>query len=102
DGLDGSPDWVQFPAGEFEMGSPGAGFAYDNERPRHAVELAAFAIARRPVSSRSWMQFSEAGGDERPEGGARGGWAGKQGERLSTHPAIRASTPQARAGHVSW
>jgi len=101
-GLDGWPDWLQIPAGEFEMGSPRAGFAYDNERPRHAVELAAFAIARRPVSSRSWMQFSEAGGYERPEWWSQEGWAWKQEQRISQHPAIAASNPQAPACHVSW
>jgi iron(II)-dependent oxidoreductase len=102
DGLDGSPDWLQIPAGEFEMGAGAAGFAYDNERPRHAVELAAFEIARRPVSSGSWMQFSEAGGYERPEWWSQEGWAWRQEQRTSQHPAIAASNPQAPACHVSW
>jgi iron(II)-dependent oxidoreductase len=102
DGLDGSPEWLQIPAGEFEMGSAAAGFAYDNERPRHTVELEAFEIARRPVSSGSWMQFSEAGGYERPEWWSQEGWAWKQEHRVGHHPAIAASNPQAPACHVSW
>jgi iron(II)-dependent oxidoreductase len=102
DGLDGPPEWLKIPAGEFEMGSGAAGFAYDNERPRHPVELAAFEIARRPVSSGSWMQFTEAGGYERPERWSQEGWAWKQEHRVSQHPAIAASNPQAPACHVSW
>ncbi len=33
------------------MGAGGEGFAYDNERPRHTVDVAAFQIARQPVSN---------------------------------------------------
>jgi gamma-glutamyl hercynylcysteine S-oxide synthase len=101
-GLDGSPAWLQVPAGEFAMGSGAAGFAYDNERPRHTVELAAFEIARRPVSSGSWMEFSEAGGYERPQWWSQEGWAWKQEHRIGPHPAIAASNPRAPACHVSW
>jgi iron(II)-dependent oxidoreductase len=101
DGLDGSPEWLQIPAGEFEMGSAAAGFAYDNERPRHTVKLRDFEIARRPVSSGSWMQFSEAGGYERPEWWSQEGWAWRQEHRAGHHPAIAASNPQAPACHVS-
>ena len=38
-------------AGPFEIGDAGDGFAYDNERPRHAVELPAFEIDRAPVTN---------------------------------------------------
>ena len=35
--LDGAGDeWVTVPAGPFRMGAGDDGFAYDNERPRHA------------------------------------------------------------------
>ena len=102
DGLDGSPEWLRVPAGEFAMGSEAAGFAYDNERPRHTVELASFEIARQPVSSGSWMKFSQAGGYERPEWWSQEGWAWKQEHRDGEHPAIAASNPQAPACHVSW
>jgi gamma-glutamyl hercynylcysteine S-oxide synthase len=74
DGLDGLPEWLRVPAGEFAMGSGAAGFAYDNERPRHTVELASFEIAVQPVSSGSWIKFSQAGGYERPEWWSQEGW----------------------------
>jgi len=46
--------WIEVPAGEFEMGVGGDGFAYDNERPRHAVHVGSFEIARLPVSTAEW------------------------------------------------
>lgn len=52
-------EWIEVPAGPFELGAGPDGFAYDNERPRHTVELPAFQIARRPVTNASWMRFSE-------------------------------------------
>jgi iron(II)-dependent oxidoreductase len=52
-------EWIEVPAGPFEMGAGADGFAYDNERPRHTVELPAFQIARHPVTNASWMRFSE-------------------------------------------
>jgi iron(II)-dependent oxidoreductase len=44
------PGWVQVPGGEAWIGAAGGAWSYDNERPRHRVELAPFRIARRPVS----------------------------------------------------
>jgi gamma-glutamyl hercynylcysteine S-oxide synthase len=52
--------WVEVPAGPFEMGAGPDGFAYDNERPRHTVELPAFQIGRRPVTNSSWAARSGA------------------------------------------
>ena len=44
--------WLdRVPAGPFAMGAGREGFAYDNERPRHTVDVAAFQIARQPVSN---------------------------------------------------
>ncbi|MGC2375225.1 MAG: SUMF1/EgtB/PvdO family nonheme iron enzyme [Solirubrobacteraceae bacterium] len=53
--LGGADEWIDVPAGPFEMGAGPDGFAYDNERPRHTVELPAFQIARRPVRNASWI-----------------------------------------------
>jgi iron(II)-dependent oxidoreductase len=56
------PGWVGVPGGTFEMGAAPDGFAYDNERPRHAVDVPAFAIARRPVTNAAWRAWVEAEG----------------------------------------
>jgi gamma-glutamyl hercynylcysteine S-oxide synthase len=48
--MTGRPGWVEVPGGEAWIGANGDGFSYDNERPRHPVEVEPFRIARRPVS----------------------------------------------------
>jgi gamma-glutamyl hercynylcysteine S-oxide synthase len=102
----GAPDepqgWIELPAGPFAMGAGDEGFAYDNERPRHKVDVAAFQIARHPVSNGSWMRFSEGGGYERREWWSDEGWAWKQEYDITHHPAIEAGKPQAPACHISW
>jgi gamma-glutamyl hercynylcysteine S-oxide synthase len=94
--------WSEVPAGPFTMGAPSKGFAYDNERPRHTVELPAFRIAQRPVTNASWMHFSEGGGYERREWWSDEGWAWKQEDDITHHPDAADGHPQAPASHVSW
>jgi iron(II)-dependent oxidoreductase len=54
-------------AGTYSVGTDDAPWAYDNERPAHAVELAAFAIDTRPVTTAEFGAFVESAGyaDER-------------------------------------
>jgi iron(II)-dependent oxidoreductase len=94
--------WTEIPEGPFEMGASPEGFAYDNERPRHTVEVAAFQIARHPVSNASWMGFSEGGGYERREWWSDEGWAWKQEHDITHHPQVATGDPQAPVCHVSW
>jgi iron(II)-dependent oxidoreductase len=97
-----SEGWLRIPAGPFSMGARATGFAYDNERPRHTVEVGAFRIARRPVSNASWMRFSEGGGYERREWWSHEGWAWKEEYDISHHPTVAAGHPEAPVCHVSW
>ena len=99
---DAAPGWIAIPAGSFEMGAPSEGFAYDNERSRHSVELPGFRIARVPVTNASWMRFSEGGGYERREWWSDEGWAWKEEYDIGHHPAVAAGDPEAPACHVSW
>jgi iron(II)-dependent oxidoreductase len=69
---------VEVPAGAFELGAPSGRFGYDNEHPRHQVELPAFRIGRTPVTNASWLSFTEGGGYERREWWSEEGWAWKQ------------------------
>jgi gamma-glutamyl hercynylcysteine S-oxide synthase len=94
--------WVEIPAGPFEMGCRDGVFSYDNERPRHVVEVPAFAVARHPVTNASWMSFSEGGGYERREWWSDEGWAWKEEHDITHHHAVAAGHPQAAACHVSW
>ena len=60
------PETLAVAAGEHAIGSPAGGFAYDNERGRHTVELAAFEIDRTPVSNAAYARFAEETGAELP------------------------------------
>jgi len=50
---------IRVDGGEHEIGAPGLehGFGYDNERPRHAVELGAFEIDRLPVTNGEFAEY---------------------------------------------
>ena len=54
--------------------SPGDGFAFDNELPRHPEYLRPFALASRLVSCGEYLDFIEDGGYRRPELWLSAGW----------------------------
>ncbi|HEV7398772.1 MAG TPA: SUMF1/EgtB/PvdO family nonheme iron enzyme [Solirubrobacterales bacterium] len=92
------PETIEVEGGEHEIGASARGFAYDNERARHTVELAPFEIDRTPVSNGTYLQFMEETGATPPLYWERdgGGWvlttmAGRD-PVISTHPVL----------HVSW
>ena len=95
-------EWVQVAAGPFEMGAQPEGFAYDNERPRHTVDVSAFEIARFPVSNAIWMGFSESGGYQRREWWSDEGWAWKQQCDIALDQGVASGHPDAPVCHVSW
>ncbi len=70
--------WVDFPGGLVEIGHDGAGFAFDNEGPRHKVWLEPYRLADRLVTSGEYLEFIEAGGYRRPEFWLSDGWAAVQ------------------------
>jgi iron(II)-dependent oxidoreductase len=93
------PEALAVEAGEYEIGAPGAGFAYDNERPRHAVALEAFEIDRSPVSNGEYIAFIGDTGAEAPmhwrdDGG--GGWVNAA---MGRRDPVDAAAPLL---HVSW
>ena len=67
--------FIPFDGGIFEVGHEGAGFAYDNEGPRHEVLLRPFKLARRCVTNDEWIQFIEDGGYATPTLWLADGWA---------------------------
>src|SRR4051812_33269306 len=62
----GSPT-LRIDSGSCSIGVPGEGFAYDNERPCHEIELEAFEIDSTPVSAGAFREFVEDGGYGRRE-----------------------------------
>jgi len=69
---------VEVPAGAFPIGAPAGGFAYDNERPRHTVDVPGFRIGRTPITNATFLTFVEGGGYERREWWSDEGWAWKE------------------------
>ncbi len=66
--------WIGFEAGLHEIGHDGAGFAFDNEGPRHRVWIPAFEIASHPVTHGDFLRFMDDGGYRRPELWLSAGW----------------------------
>jgi len=98
---DGS-EFVAVPGGTFQMGAGADRFAYDNERPRHEVNVPAFRIARMPVTNASWRHFSEGGGYTRREWWSDEGWAWKEEYDITHHAGSRTGAADAPVVHVSW
>jgi iron(II)-dependent oxidoreductase len=90
------------PAGPFALGARDGVFAYDNERPRHGVEVGAFRIARRPVTNATWLHFTEGGGYQRREWWSDEGWAWKEDYDIVDCPDAETGHPAAPVCHVSW
>ena len=67
-------EWLHFPGGVYEIGHDGAGFAFDNEGPRHRAWLDPFAIADRLVTAGDYLRFIDDGGYRRPELWLSDGW----------------------------
>ena len=66
--------WLAFDGGIYKIGHHGAGFAFDNEGPRHEVLLLPFRIASRLVTNAEYLEFMNDGGYRRPELWLSDGW----------------------------
>jgi iron(II)-dependent oxidoreductase len=90
---------LRIAGGEYEIGAADRGFAYDNERPRHTVELDSFEIDRAPVTNGAYIAYMEERGAEPPlywERDAGGDW-------VSTAMGRKARIDHDRPViHVSW
>ena len=65
---------VHVAGGQVPIGTDERRAAYDNERPRHSVEIRPFRIDRVPVSNADYLVFMEAGGYTRRECWSHAGW----------------------------
>jgi gamma-glutamyl hercynylcysteine S-oxide synthase len=93
------PEMVRVEATAAEIGAPDRGFAYDNERPRHTMQVASFLIDRTPVTNGAWAEFIADTGTAPPlywESDGDGGWVrtvmGRTEPVDPGHPVV----------HVSW
>ena len=108
---DAALDWRSFDGGVVEIGAAATGFAFDNERPRHRVLLAPFALATRPLLNRDVLEFVAAGGYRDPRWWLSDGWAAAQawdgplywrGDEHYTLGGVRAIDPDEVACHLSY
>lgn len=74
--------WIAHDGGVVDVGASTvgagggrAGFAFDNECPRHSVLLRPFALSERLVTNGEWLAFIDDGGYRRPELWLSEGWA---------------------------
>ena len=74
----GSFTWQPFSGGLRELGHRGAGFAFDNEQPRHRAMVPAFALSSRLVTNGEFLAFIEDGGYTRAPLWLSDGWAAVQ------------------------
>jgi gamma-glutamyl hercynylcysteine S-oxide synthase len=93
------PEMVPVEGGSHEIGAPAVGFAYDNERPRHRVELKPFLIDRTPVSNADYIAYLEETDAEPPmywERDGEGGWV------RTAMGSTEEVDPRLPVIHVSW
>jgi iron(II)-dependent oxidoreductase len=106
---------VDVEGGEFTIGAPADGFAYDNERPRHRAVVPDYRIGRTPITNGAWLTYVLGGGYERQEWWSPEGWAWRR-EHDITRPQgwtadlrsqwrlgrLVALAPDEPVVHVSW
>ena len=66
--------WIDFEGGIHKIGHSGAGFAFDNEGPRHEVLLRRFRLGSRLITNSEFLEFMNDGGYRRPELWLSDGW----------------------------
>jgi iron(II)-dependent oxidoreductase len=93
------PEMVKVEGGPHEIGAPDVGFAYDNERPRHTVQLEPFWIDRTPVSNADYLAFMDETGADPPKYWQRDGEGGWVRKAMGRTEAVDPSLPVIQ---VSW
>jgi iron(II)-dependent oxidoreductase len=66
---------VRFAGGRVVIGTDDRSESYDNERPRHEIELEPFWIDVTPVTNSAFLHFVERGGYDDPSLWSEAGWA---------------------------
>jgi iron(II)-dependent oxidoreductase len=108
-------DFIEVPAGPCTIGAGQDGFAYDNEHPRCALDLPAFAIGAVPVTNGDYLDFVRGGGYRQREHWSPAGWQWRVAEAVERPGdwtedltaerrlgALVALDPRRPVSHVSW
>lgn len=109
----GETRWHEHPGGIAMIGHDDAGFAFDNEGPRHRVMLEPFALADRLVTNGEWAEFMADGGYDTPSLWLSDGlgWVRENGisaplywrdDQHFTHAGWQSRDPHAPVTHISY
>ena len=116
-GAPGPTRFLECAGGLHVTGFGGGGFCFDNETPRHRVQLEPFTIASRLVRNREWRDFIRDGGYRTVSLWMSDGWSAAQaegwqapyywreqdGDWFQFGPAgLMKLDPEAPVRHVSW
>jgi iron(II)-dependent oxidoreductase len=108
------PEMVRVGAGPFLIGIEEGFFAYDNERPRHELQLPTFEIDRLPVTNGDYARFVDEGGYRHRQWWSDEGWAWRESDgaerplywtadgEARSFDRITPLDPQLPVMHVSW
>ena len=77
---------VLVPGGPFVLGTDDEGWAYDNERPAHVVDIGAFWMDTVPVTNRSYLEFVTDGGYDDRRWWSDDGWGWRRSTPDSDRP----------------
>ena len=72
------PEQMAIDGGTYAIGTDELAWVYDNERPRHEVEMPPFRIDRTPVTNRQYRAFVEDGGYADARLWSAAGWEWRQ------------------------
>jgi ergothioneine biosynthesis protein EgtB len=92
--------WHDQPGGLVDIGDATAGFAFDNERPRHAQHLSPFQLASRPVGEGDWVAFMADGGYTDPRWWMAAGWDWVRSQQIGAPLHWRRSSQQGADWHA--
>ena len=81
----GNGAMIRFPAGAVAIGTDDRSASYDNERPRHSVEIQPFLIDAIAVTEAAYAAFITEGGYDTREVWSEAGWAWRS-ESGARHP----------------
>ncbi len=93
--------WIDVPGGPVAVGNSGNGFAFDNETPRHTVQVAPCQMASRLVTCGEFAQFIADGGYTRASLWLSDGWAAVQANGWQA-PAYWLAPQDPRAPAAHW
>ena len=105
--LDG-PEMIRFERSSIEIGAEGSGFAYDNERGVHRVELAPFEIDRTLVTNRAFAEYLAESNSEPPlywEPEGDGAWSRRRfgrKEEIDPHSPVIHVDCESAEGFARW